>query len=498
MPGEMPAEFAPQRSTGASVLHKLHIALAAVVLSLALALAPSTYQELHQHHEPIDPSDVAEFLRSHTLPYLKSGLDAALPNANLTETLFPSAGGARLKKLTPRRARAAGAESPLPAPLPVPGWLRFSKAAALSLFAAAVVASVPSSEPLAAPLLLPVPFGFLALEGRAWLALSLVAFWLPIWLAACLYPHLAFHASALSLSLTAASLASGVRAAADPAGAACWVLAAASACLLADAYVEAVRCRTPTPPKSIAPAWQRVSVHRPVTDLALTQPPTTAPLQPPPHTCGTQVARLLLYPNASAWTHLAFSVLPETCTVLMALNVSPHHIVPSWYHHGPSLHLTCVYLNTYLTAPTPPTNHLPLPRQDTRAAPAVGGLRRPRAASAGFARRRTHPQPAPHRQAPPLFASPLVVGAEALAPQLPRRRPRGALVLCAGGHGGVDAPTGPERRDGEPIGPRPRLIFRLIESLVGDQPMDQPDQGVPRPTRRPAAPPAAVDRCALP
>ena len=95
-------------------------------------------------------------------------------------------------------------------------------------------------------LLLPVPFGFLALEGTAWLALRLVAIWLPLLVVACLYTHLAFHAMAASMALTACSLAGGWRGASGRSSAgrrlqaASWSLAVAVISLLADACIESL------------------------------------------------------------------------------------------------------------------------------------------------------------------------------------------------------------------------------------------------------------------
>ena len=253
----------PRRARSISVVHVLRVLsrlalqlMAATVLCLALLYAPIVYQELHLHHEDITPEDVAHLLNIH---------------------------GWQL----PKSADAADALQVLAVPL----WLRLAKALALTTFCVLVVASAPSTERPIGLLLLPVPLGFLALRGTAWLALRLIAIWLPIWVAACLYTHLAFHVMAASLSLTAWSLAGGWRGAGARGGrrllAACWTLAVAATTLLADAVVESL-------------------------------------------------SKLALFQPASAWRYLVLGVLPQLCLALVFIKM---HILHTKWKTSAAEHL---------------------------------------------------------------------------------------------------------------------------------------------------------------
>ena len=244
-----------------AALHILRLGAAAIVLSLALAFSPAVYQELHHHHDPIDPGDVKDWIE----------------NLDWKSVLQPPPPPEPASWLPTSDWFSSAAPEPEPVRVPKPMSIRFFKAAAMTVYTLGVIASKPEAETNLGPLLLPVPLGFLALDGKVWLALRLVAIWLPIWIAASLYPHMAFHMMAASLSLVACSLAGGFRTTAShPCLAASWVLAVAACCLLMDAWVEAL-------------------------------------------------SRLFLFETADARSHLLFSVMPETCFALIAIKIYMLH-----------------------------------------------------------------------------------------------------------------------------------------------------------------------------
>ena len=223
------------------MLHLLHVVFAALCLGFALFLSPTVYVEFYHHHGEITPSDVSDWLSSLNLT---GALPPPAPPPETGSWLWSSS--ASSASMVPQKNLA------------VPTWLRLAKACLLTLFTAGVILSAPATERPRGRLLLPVPLGFLALRGTGWLAARLLTIWLPIWLAACLYTNLAFHAMASSLCLTACSIAGGWRGHGGDAGlAASWLLATAAVTLLFDAMVETLAKVVLFQPAS---AWSYLSV----------------------------------------------------------------------------------------------------------------------------------------------------------------------------------------------------------------------------------------------